>query len=103
MPENQTPATPPVRTMLDDVRLALRLTTTVYDNELNDLVNAGLNDLGVAGVDNGDLNEPLIKRAVITYVKIHFGSPSDFDRLKAVYDEQKAQLASCTGFTDWGG
>lgn len=102
MPENQTPATP-VRTMLDDVRLALRLTTTVYDNELTDLINAGVQDLGVAGVVNGDTDDPLVKRAVITYVKLHFGSPTDFDRLKKAYDEQKAQLASCTGFTDWGG
>lgn len=88
--------------MLDDVKLALRLTTEVYDNELTDLINAGLLDLGVAGVVNDDTDDALIKRAVVTYCKIHFGSPSDFDRLKRVYDEQKAQLVTCTGYTDWG-
>lgn len=96
--------------MIDDVRLALRLTTTVYDAELNDLINAGKADLGVAGVrldettpPTDPLTDPLIKKAVITYVKLHFGSPSDFDKLMRTYNEQKAQLSTCTGYTDWGG
>ena len=93
---------PEERTMLDDVKLALRLTTDAYNDELTDLINAGLGDLGVAGVTEDDTHDPLVKRAVITYCKVHFGSPSDFDRLKAIYDEQKAQLATCTGYTDWG-
>ena len=96
--------------MIEDVRLALRLTTTAYDNQLTDLINAGLADLGVAGVRLDETDPPadpfgdsLIKTAVVTYVLLHFGSPADFDRLKRSYDEQKAQLASCTGYTDWRG
>ena len=26
----------------------------------------------------------------------------DYDKLKAAYDEQKAQLSMKTGYTDWG-
>lgn len=88
--------------MLDDVKTALRLTTTVYNNELNDLIAAGLADLGIAGVTEASTDDTLVKKAVITYCKVHFGSPSDFDRLKASYDEQKAQLQMATGYTDWG-
>jgi hypothetical protein len=88
--------------MLDDVKKALRLTTTAYDSELGDLISAGLADLGVAGVTEDDTTDALIKTAVITYCKIHFGSPADFDRLKRIYDEQKAQLSMATGYTDWG-
>ncbi len=88
--------------MLDDVKLALRLTTQAYDAELTGLINAGLADLGVAGVTEDDTSDPLINRAVITYCKVHFGSPADYERLKAAYDEQKAQLVTCTGYTDWG-
>lgn len=88
--------------MLDDVKKALRLTTTAYDSELGDLISAGLADLGVAGVTEDDTADALIKTAVITYCKIHFGSPADFDRLKRIYDEQKAQLSMATGYTDWG-
>lgn len=94
--------------MLDDVKLALRLTTDAYNDELNDLIDAGICDLGIAGVTDdqipeGAINDPLMKRAIITYCKLHFGSPSDFDRLKAIYDEQKAQLATHTGHTNWLG
>ena len=88
--------------MIDDVRLALRLTTTKYDPELTGLINGGLLDLGVAGVTEDDTQDALIKLAVITYVKLHFGSPSDFDKLQKTYDEQKAQLSMATGYTDWG-
>lgn len=88
--------------MLDDVKLALRLTTEAYDSELTDLIAQGIDDLGVAGVTEDSTDDPLVKRAVITFCKIHFGSPQDFDRLKKIYDEQKAQLATCTGYTDWG-
>lgn len=88
--------------MIDDVKLALRLTTTAYDNELTDLISGGLADLGVAGVTDEDTSDILVKRAVITYCKLHFGSPSDFDKLKATYDEQKAQLSMLDGHTNWG-
>lgn len=90
------------RTTLDDVKLALRLTTQAYDNELTDLINAALLDLGVAGVTEDDQTNALIKRAIVTYCKVHFGSPADFDRLKKIYDEQKAQLGMATDYTDWG-
>lgn len=106
-PEPTPEPEPAERTILDDVKLALRLTTDAYDCELTDLVNAAQLDLGVAGVvipetDEGETLEALVKRAVITYCKIHFGSPQDFDRLKKSYDEQKAQMATATGYTNWG-
>lgn len=87
--------------MLEDIRRALRLTTDAYDAELESLQEAALLDLQIAGVvtESGDA---LIKRAVITYVRLHFGTPDDYDRIKASYDEQKAQLSMATGYTDWG-
>ena len=88
--------------MLQEVKIALRITTTAYDMELTHLIQAGLADLGIAGVTPTDITDPLIKRAVITYCRVHFGSPSDWERLKKAYDEQKAQLSMATGYTDWG-
>lgn len=92
--------------MLDKVKLALRVTTNAFDSELTVLIYAALYDLAVAGVivelsiiDNAD---PLITQAVITYCKMNFGLPEDYDRLKRSYDEQKAQLVTATGYTDWG-
>lgn len=89
--------------MLDNVKVALRLTTTAYDNELTNLIASGIQDLGISGViTESVLSDPLLNTAVITYCKMHFGSPPDFDKLKKIYDEQKAQLSMATGYTDWG-
>lgn len=87
--------------MLDRVKLAMRITTDAYDEEFNSLINAALLDLGIAGVSITDSDE-LIRRAVITYCRLHFGSPDDYANLKASYDEQKAQLQTATGYTNWG-
>lgn len=86
-------------TMLDRVKLALRVKTTAYNTELTDLISAACGDLGVVGVTATDTTaDPLLIRAIITYCRVHFGTPDDYDRLKASYDEQKAQLISCTGY-----
>lgn len=88
--------------MLDKVKLALRVTTAVFDAEIQDLINAALADLSLAGIGVPAQIDPLIIRAVTTYCKAHFGAPEEYERLKAAYDEQKAQLQMATGYTDWG-
>lgn len=89
--------------MIERVKLALRITTYAFDQEIADLIDAALRDLGVAGVTNDDITDPLIIRAVVTYCKCNFGQPDDYDRLKASYDEQKAQMSMATGYTTWTG
>lgn len=88
--------------MLDDCKRALRVTATEYDEEITALIEAARLDLGIAGVLQGS-GDPLVTQAIKTYVRCHFGSPPDYDRLKAAYDEQKAQLQGATGYTDWRG
>lgn len=87
--------------MIDKVKLALRITINAFDDEISDLIEAALKDLGIAGVTNDDTTDPLIIRAVITYCKCHFGEPDEYDRLKRSYDEQKAQMSMATGYTTW--
>jgi len=89
-------------TTLDSVKLALRISTAAFDAELNTLIQAALMDMGVAGVTESDETNALILRAVITYCKMNFGEPDEYDRLKRSYDEQKAQLVTATGYTEWG-
>lgn len=89
--------------MLDAVKLALRIVTDAFDDELTDLIAAALLDLRLAGVSNTDTTDALVKRAVITYVKMNFGQPDEYDRLKKSYDEQKAQMGMATGYTTWTG
>ena len=87
--------------MLEKVKLALRISTDVYNSELNDLIEAAKLDLGVAGVVVPQTVDALVTKAIITYCKMSFGLPEDYDRLKRSYDEQKAQLSNATGYTDW--
>lgn len=85
--------------MLEAVRIALRITTNAYDDELQALIKAALCDIGLVGVDTEKLiGNPLVVQAVKTYVRMNFGSPSDYDRLKRSYDEQKAQMQTATGY-----
>lgn len=88
--------------MLEKVKLALRISTDVFDSEITALINAAKLDLGIAGVELPADLDAICELAVITFCKMHFGEPGDYDRLKRSYDEQKAQLATCTGYTDWG-
>lgn len=88
--------------MLEKVKLALRITTTAFDDELTDLIDAAKMDLGIAGVTLPEGTDSLVQRAITTYCKMSFGIPEDYDRLKRSYDEQKAQLSNATGYTDWG-
>lgn len=88
--------------ILDDARKALRITTDAYDGEITRLIAAGQGDLGIAGVVLPSTLDDLCETAVLTYVRMHFGSPADYDRLKASYDEQKAQLQVASDYNGRG-
>lgn len=86
------------------VKLALRITTDKFDTEIAYLIGAALADLKCTDIMHTDETDPLIIQAVKTYCKMHFGTPepSEYARLKASYDEQKAQLSMHSDYTDWG-
>lgn len=88
-------------TILQAVKMALRISTDVFDAELTELIEAGQADINHAGVFNLDPDDPLVRRAIITYCRLNFGQPDDYDRLKRSYDEQKAQMGMATGYTRW--
>ena len=90
-------------TILDKVKKALRIKTNAFDAELTDLITAARLDLGVAGVIVPAPTDELVDQAIVTYCKLNFGLPDDADRLKRSYDEQKAQLATNSGYTDFLG
>lgn len=89
--------------ILNRVKTALRITTDAYDEEISDMIQACLQDLGIAGVQV-DTNDALLIRAICTYCKFHFGDvggAEKMDRIKESYDEQKAQLMMASGYTNW--
>ena len=92
-----------VQTLLTKVKLAARITTTEFDGQLTDLITAAQMDLGIAGVVIPSAFDALVAQAVTTYCLMNFGLVDEYDRLKRSYDEQKAQLMTATGYTNWGG
>lgn len=88
-------------TITEAVKMALRITTDAFDDELEDLIDAAVLDMRLAGITNDDTDDKLVRRAVITYCRLNFGQPDDYDRLKASYDEQKRQMGMATGYTTW--
>ena len=88
---------------LAKIKLRLRITTDAFDTEIADLIESALLDLGIAGVngENAIISNQLVLSAVSTYVKMMFGEPDEYDRLKKSYDEQKGQLSMATGYTVW--
>ena len=103
--------------MLNEAKMAMRIVSKAYDAEIASLILAGVKDLAVAGVtvdgvsftftattdgttvvDTSTLNDQLLIRALITYTRLHFGSPDDYDRLEKSYFEQKAQLQTASGY-----
>ena len=87
--------------MLEDVKQALRITNKAYDGEVQDLIDAALADLYQSGVfidieefRQSDTTDPLIKRAIITYCKAHFGYDNpDSERLNEAYIMLKQHLS----------
>lgn len=104
--------------MLQECKLAMRITASEYDAELCSLMDAAARDLSVVGVilpgtvsfantengmqDNSTLTDALCQRAIFTYVRAHFGSPADYDKLVESYDQQKGTLQKARGYTDYG-
>lgn len=87
--------------LVSAAKIAGRITTDAYDLQVSGLLSAALLDLGVAGVKVPEELDALVTHAAVTYFLMNFGAPEEYDRLKRSYDEQKAQLATCTGYTVW--
>ena len=107
--------------MLNECRKALRITTEAYDGELCSLMEAGAADLRIAGVripgsvafsetvtsagsswnDLSSLEDRIVQRAIFTYVRMNFGSPDDYDRVRDSYEAQKGTLMHASDYTGY--
>ena len=104
--------------MLSECRLAMQITDTEFDPELCLLMSAAARDLEIAGVvlpgtvaftstesgmqDNSTLTDPLVMRAILTYVRANFESPKDHDALAESYSLQREQLMHADAYTNYG-
>jgi uncharacterized phage protein (predicted DNA packaging) len=83
--------------LLDDIKTVMRISNIAFDSELNDLIASARQDLILSGVTSEKANldtDPLIKRAVSTYVKANFGWDNpDADRLNKSFEMLKQHLS----------
>jgi hypothetical protein len=83
--------------LLDDVKVALRVTSDAMDVEVQALVDSALADMRRAGVDEALLAEdtmhPLVRTAVMLYCKAGFGyDNSEADRFMRSYKDTLATV-----------
>ena len=89
--------------ILDDVKVALRIaaTNTAFDGEVDDLIDAAKNDLKLAGITEVNDTDALIKRAINTYCKAHYGYDNpDAERFLQSYLMLKMHLTQSTEYTE---
>jgi len=83
--------------MLNSVMMALRISHSLLDFEIEDLIAAARLDMiqsGIAAEKVNLDNDPLIKRAIITYCKAHFlADGGEAERFQKSYDLLKTHLA----------
>ena len=79
---------------IDEMKRILRITTDKFNDDIYDLQEAAIDDLRLVGIVIDDPDDPLIKRAIQTYLRLYFSplDPAVSEKLKSAYDEQKKQL-----------
>lgn len=90
--------------MLDDVKMALRITTFAFDSEIIGIIDAAKSDLKLSGVIDTKIDsiedDSLLKRAVILYSKSHFGLDNpDSEKYQKAYDSLKTHLVLSQEYT----
>lgn len=89
--------------LLDVARLAVRVNkVNTFDDEIKDLISAAraeLTGVGVLPAKAYDDNDPLIRRAIILYVKAEFGLDNpDAQRYRESFDHLKLHLALASDY-----
>lgn len=85
--------------MLQDVKLALRVSNDIFDDEINLLIESAKQDLKTGGINPDMLEEkenidPMLKTAIITYCKASFGMANpDSEKYMESYEMQKIKLS----------
>lgn len=86
----------PAQDIIAEVKTALRIssTTTAFDaTEITPLIEACKLDLKIAGVNNRDIADPCIRRAIVMYCKANFGYRDDSEKYAAAYQKFKEALS----------
>ena len=95
--------------MLAKAKLALRITTGAFDDEIKHLIKAAVKDLNNVGItllpedvtfEEESFGDPMIDQAVVLYCKAEFGyqDPDNYKRFRDAYDYLKCALSLAGGY-----
>lgn len=83
-------------------KLTLRLTTTAFDDEIDDLINACVKEMtDRKAMQPNQILDVRVIRAIMTFVRAYFGEPENPERLIASYREQCSELMQTSTYTEW--
>lgn len=89
--------------LLDEVKVALRVTSDAFDTEIQGLIEAAKRDLNRVGVDEALTDsDPLAKMAVVLFAKSRFGyDNSEASRFEDAYRQTVVDILNSP--TSYGG
>ena len=86
--------------MIENVKSALRITTSDMDDDINDLIRAAKADLRMSGVRIIQDTDPLIIQAVKLYCKAHFGDNDSNNKFLNAYQALKISMSLAGEFRE---
>lgn len=87
--------------LLEELKVRIRITSSTFDDmEILPLANACITDLSLGGVKRIDITDPLIKQAIVLYVKANFGVSDESGKFQRAYEGLKNSLALCGDYTE---
>ena len=91
-----------INTLLDAVKLSLRISTAAFDAELEELIGACRLDLKMKGVHNIDDNENLTRQAVKLYCRANFanGDTKERELYADRYEKLAAAMSLCAFYNE---
>jgi hypothetical protein len=89
-------------TQIDEVKLALRVSSTAFDAEIESIIAACKRDLSMAGVKMILDGDPLIRQAIKLYAKANFGYDESSEKFTKAYESLKNSM-SLSGDYNLGG
>lgn len=90
--------------MLESAKLALRIKTDAFDDEILALIEAAkaeMRDMGISDAVTGTPEDyPFAQLAILTFVKLHFGEPDNPELLQKRYDQMIHQMQMSSEYSD---
>lgn len=89
-------------TLLEKVKMSLRIDEDDHDDELSDLIGSAKREIVEAGASPSKISDDddLIRRACILYCKAQFGSDDNKDRYAMAFEKMLIKISLLSSYKD---